>query len=404
MPIVHPKKRSAGFPIATTSAGSGPGLTLPVWVAAAARAAALVLGGSAAPTSVDLRIPAEQGLRHVELHAASLLDGGQKALAISICDPGDGLDLTRGLEIWVLVSHSSSWEGLQIHAGEGVGRLEQDGSLCISGFARELLELNLSDLLPVVGGLEVEVVLPRGRELALRTSNSAFGVVEGLALIGTQAEVQTSASPDQLQLARERLRELTNQDGFAGRLTLVIGENGMDLAQQLGLSDQLPLLKSGNWIGPLLVAAAESGVRQLLVFGYHGKLIKLAGGIFHTHHHLADARLEVLAALAVQQGLSLESIRALLQTASIEQAWGWLQAHDLEQAMGLWMAVAEAVEGRSEAYLKRYGCAGVRVGAALFNRERQLRWAGPEGLLMLRHCGVRLHPLAADSSQGPSLR
>ena len=377
---------------------------MPVWVAAAARAAALVLNGSAVPKGVDLRIPSEQGFRRVSVHAASLLDGGQQALAISICDPGAGLDLSRGLEIWVRVSRNSSKTGLQIHAGEGVGRLEIDGSLCISGFARELLELNLRDLLPVLGGLDLEVVLPSGRELALRTSNAAFGVVEGLALIGTQAEVQTSASPDQLQLARQRLRELTGQSGFAGRLTLVIGENGLDLAQQLGLSEQQPLVKSGNWIGPLLVAAAQSGVRQLLLLGYHGKLIKLAGGIFHTHHHLADARLEVLSALAVQQGLSLESIRALLQTASMEQAWGWLQAHDLKQAMGLWMAMAEAVEGRSEAYLKRYGCTGMRVGAALFNRERQLRWAGPEGLLMLRDCGVQLHPVAADPGQGPSLR
>ena len=384
-------------PIATTSVFSGPGLTLPVWVAAAARAAALVLGGSAASTTVDLRIPSEEGLRRVEVNSASLLNAGERALAISICDPGPGLDLTRGLEVWVLVSRSSSdVQGLQIRAGEGVGRLEEDDSLCISGFARELLELNLSDLLPVLGGLDVEVVLPRGRELAQRTSNSAFGVVDGLALIGTQAEVQASASPDQLQLARERLRELTDQSGFAGRLTLVIGENGLDLAQQLGLADQQPLLKSGNWIGPLLVAAAEAGVRQLLVLGYHGKLIKLAGGIFHTHHHLADARLEVLAALAVQEGLSIESVRALLQTASIEEAWSWLQSHDAVQAMGLWMAVAQAVERRSEAYLKRYGCTGMRVGAALFNRDRQLRWAGPEGELMLRHCGVQRHQQAAD--------
>jgi cobalt-precorrin-5B (C1)-methyltransferase len=144
------------------------------------------------------------------------------------------------------------------------------------------------------------------------------------------------------------------------------------------------------------VAAAEAGVRQLLVLGYHGKLIKLAGGIFHTHHHLADARLEVLAALAVQEGLSIESVRALLQTASIEEAWSWLQSHDAVQAMGLWMAVAQAVERRSEAYLKRYGCTGMRVGAALFNRDRQLRWAGPEGELMLRHCGVQRHQQAAD--------
>ena len=391
-------------PIVPSPACSGTGLTLPVWVAAAARAAALVLSGSSAPSIVDLRIPSEKGFRRVEVQAASLLNEGERALAISICDPGPGLDLTRGLEIWVHVSSRSSGKGLQIHAGEGVGRLQKDDSLCISGFARELLELNLSDLLPALGGLDVEVVLPRGRELALRTSNSAFGVVEGLGLIGTQAEVQTSASPDQLQLARDQLRDLTESSGFAGRLTLVIGENGLDLAQQLGLAAQQPLLKSGNWIGPLLVAAAEAGVRQLLVLGYHGKLIKLAGGIFHTHHHLADARLEVLAALAVQEGISMESVRALLQTASIEEAWSWLQSHDAVQAMGLWMAVAQAVEGRSEAYLKRYGCTGMRVGAALFSRDRQLRWAGPEGLLMLRHCGVQLHPVAADSGQGPSLR
>ena len=384
-------------PIATTSAFSGTGLTLPVWVAAAARAAALVLAGSAAPTSVDLRIPSEKGLRRVQVNSAALLNGGERSLAISICDPGQGLDLTRGLEIWVLVSRSlSPPNGLRIRAGEGVGRLEQDGSLCISGFARELLELNLRDLMPVLGGMDVEVVLPRGRELAQRTSNSAFGVVDGLALIGTQAEVQTSASPDQLQLARDQLRDLTESSGFAGRLTLVIGENGLDLAQQLGLAAQQPLLKSGNWIGPLLVAAAEAGVRQLLVLGYHGKLIKLAGGIFHTHHHLADARLEVLAALAVQEGISMESARALLLAASIEEAWCWFQAHDAVQAMGLWMAVAQAVERRSEVYLKRYGCTGMRVGAALFNRDRQLRWAGPAGELMLRHCGVQRQQQAAD--------
>ena len=72
--------------------------------------------------------------------------------------------------------------------------------------------------------------------------------------------------------------------------------------------------------------------------------------------------------------------------------------------MGLWMAVAEAVEGRSEAYLQRYGCTGMRVGAALFNRDRQLRWAGPEGILMLGYCGIPLSPVHPDSAQGPSLR
>ena len=63
---------------------------------------------------------------------------------------------------------------------------------------------------------------------------------------------------------------------FGGSLTLVIGENGLDLARREGL---LPLLKVGN-CGTGAVAAAEAGVQDLLLLGYHGKLIKPAGGIF----------------------------------------------------------------------------------------------------------------------------
>ena len=157
----------------------------------------------------------------------------------------------------------------------------------LSGFARELLQHNLAGLVPADRSVSLEVVLPQGRERALRTSNAAFGVVEGLALIGTQAEVQRSAAPDQLQGALDELCRRSERPEGCPELVLVVGENGLDLAPRLGLSTDL-LLKSGNWIGPLLAAAAEQGVQRLLLFGYHGKLLKLAGGIFHTHHHLAD--------------------------------------------------------------------------------------------------------------------
>ena len=127
-------------------------------------------------------------------------------------------------------------------------------------------------LVPPGRGLLVQPILPRGRVLAERTSNAAFGVVDGLALIGTQAEVQRSAAPDQLQQVLADLSALAADAAFQGRLVLVIGENGLDLARQQGLG---PVLKVGNWVGPVLVAAAEAGVRDLLLLGYHGKLIKL---------------------------------------------------------------------------------------------------------------------------------
>ena len=340
-------------------------------MAAAARAALRALLEQPFTSLQSLDQPDGAAPLSVPVQSAARLSGDQ-ALAISRCDPGPGLDLTRDLEVWVRVAWlPPAADRLQLRAGEGLGTLGAGGALCLSTFARQLLELNLLPLLPPGRALLVEPVLPRGRQLAERTSNAAFGVVDGLALIGTQAAVQRSADPDQLDQVLTAVRRLAAEPGFSGSLVLVIGENGLDLAARSGLG---PLLKVGNWMGPVLVAAAEAGVRELLLFGYHGKLIKLAGGIFHTHHHLADGRLEVLTALAVGQGLPMEQLQQIRSSASVEQAF---QALAPAAADRLGEQLAASVEQRSQAYIRRYGDWPMQIGAALFDRGRVLRWRGP---------------------------
>ena len=320
-----------------------------MWVASAARAALLALLGRPFEPQQLVEQPDGGAPLLVPVRSAARLSAGQ-ALAISRCDPGQGLDLTRDLEIWVRVAWASgAVQGLELRPGEGVGRFAAGGDACVSTYARQLLECTLLPLLPEGRGLVVEPVLPRGRSLAQRTSNAAFGVVDGLALIGTQAEVQQSAAPEQLQQVLTELRTLAADAEFGGSLTMVIGENGLDLARRQGLS---PLLKVGNWIGPVLVAAAEAGVKDLLLLGYHGKLIKLAGGIFHTHHHLADGRLEVLTALGLDAGLSLEELRQLRSASSVEDAFQRLTP---TKAIDLGRLLAATVERRSQAYIARYG-------------------------------------------------
>ena len=246
-----------------------------------------------------------------------------------------------------------------------------NGALCMSSYADQVLHRNLMPLLPRGRGLGLEVIFPRGRSLASRTSNSAFGVVDGLALIGMQADVQQSAAPDQLRGVLDQLAQLTFNSESAAQLTLVIGENGLDLARQHGLD---PLLKVGNWLGPVLVAAADAGVSELLLLGYHGKLVKLAGGIFHTHHHLADGRFEVLTALGLDQDLSLQQLQRLRHAPSVEEA---LQGLEPEQRERFGRHLAATVEQRSQTYIARYGDWSMRIGAALFDRGRTLRWRGP---------------------------
>ena len=331
-----------------------------------------------------LLLPGHGSPVQIAVSSAALLGNGTEALATGYCNPGPGLDLTRGLEIWVRASWATSLveDWLELKAGEGVGTHGPGGAVSVSAFAQELLRSNLQPLVLPGHQLRLEVILPRGRDLAARTSNAAFGVVDGLALIGTQAEVQYSATPNQLKLTLEKLHQIVAEAEFHGALTFVIGENGRDVARLNGL-DRCPVIKTGNWLGPLLVAAAEAEVRELLLLGYHGKLVKLAGGIFHTHHHLADGRLEVLAALAVDANLPLEKIQLLRRAGSIEQALNYLEAVDTKAAEHLWQSLAAAVERRSSAYISRYSSTPVMIGTVLFDRRRHLRWRGPVGEQLL---------------------
>jgi cobalt-precorrin-5B (C1)-methyltransferase len=139
------------------------------------------------------------------------------------------------------------------------------------------------------------------------------------------------------------------------------------------------LLKVGNWIGPVLVAAAAGGVRRLILFCYQGKLLKLAGGIFHTHHHLADGRAEVLTALAALEGLSGEGLSRLHAAATVEEALTGLEAEDPDVAARLLLRLGRAIEVRSRAYLARHGQEAMEVGAVLFDRSRVVRVCGPLG-------------------------
>jgi cobalt-precorrin-5B (C1)-methyltransferase len=364
------------------------GYTLPVWVAAAARAALGSLLGEPVAPAVALELLEPPGVGAVPVETAALLGDGW-ALGQARCDPGEGLDLTRGLVVWVLLRwrqavpapaalEPSLQDWLLIEAGEGVGIHAASGDACLSDYARRLLAANLRPLVPSGQGLQLRVVLPAGRALAERTSNAAFGVVEGLALIGTRAAVQAGASPDQLEATLAALRQRVGEPGFRGDLVLVIGENGLDLAPRLGLPHQL-LLKAGNWIGPVLVAAAEAGVRRLLLFGYQGKLIKLAAGIFHTHHHLADGRAEVLTAFAALEGLAGPPLRALHSATTVEAALAELEAADSALAQRLRDRLAAAVESRSASYLARHGGGSLAVGAVLFDRSRSICAAGPIG-------------------------
>ena len=154
--------------------------------------------------------------------------------------------------------------------------MQQDKQAAIYSYARKLIIANLKPLLEAEQGITVTIIMPEGIRLAKRTSNEAFGVVEGLSLLGTTGIVQPLTAPSQLETYQAEIKEKAK---LFNTLVFCIGENGIDLAQKSGIDSQ-QIIKTANWLGSMLATAGAAGVQSILLFGYHGKLIKLAGGDF----------------------------------------------------------------------------------------------------------------------------
>jgi len=359
------------------------GFSLPLWVAGAAKSALKKLVGLPFENYELIKIPNEKREIKIEIHSVGLLKNGSHALGITFAKSGLDLDITQNLEIWIIASlkkisfnNPGQTIPIDIIAGSGVGIKEDTSEICISNFAKEVLHENLLDSIPKGFTLQLEIIFPNGAFLAERTSNKSFGIVDGLSIIGTSAETYSSASPDQLEEAKNNLEKLIQND-FKGEVIFVIGENGLNLVKSHNVN--LPIIKIGNWIGPLLVDAAIKKVKTVILFGYHGKLIKLAGGIFHTHNHLADARIEILIYLAVQENLPLEIIVELSQLDNLENALQFLERFDKSLADKLFKNLSNTIEKRSLSYVNRYVKTDMEIASIIFDRKRKIRWAGING-------------------------
>lgn len=363
------------------------GYTLPVFACAGAIAAFHHLVDSGhAPQSVRLDLMHPRREAAIAIEQVALLPDGS-ALAITRSDPGDNLDLTRNTPIWSIVNWGDveQVEPIWLEGGAGIGRqINADNQAAIYAYARNLFRENLLPLLEAEQRLRVTIILPEGSKLALRTSNAAFGVVDGLSLLGTSGISEPLSAPGQLESLRQIVRAKAAQ--FES-LVFCIGENGLDRALSLGILPE-QRVKTANWLGPLLVEAAFGGVRGILLLGYHGKLIKLAGGIFHTHHHVADGRQEILTAIAAAQGLSTEGLQQLLQAETVEAGLSYLHQLDTAQRTDwvsqIYGAIVERIDQRAIAYIQTHGAQSVTVGTAVFDRQRAIIAISQQGKALLQ--------------------
>ena len=259
-----------------------------------------------------------------------------------------------------------------IKGGEGIGYDQKTGQTAIYRYAKTLLLANIEKILPPNKSILITFILPQGKRLATRTSNAAFGIVEGLSLLGTTGISQPLTVPEQLEQYKIQLQEKAKK---FDSLVFCIGENGLELAAKMGISPH-QMIKTANWLGPMLVCASLAEVKSILLFGYHGKLIKLAGGIFHTHHHIADGRLEILTAHCANLGLPTFDLQKVFNCSTAEDALQYLRELDAIKGenwvIRVYGEITKTIDQRSQNYIYTHCEKNIKVGSVMFDRQRKI--------------------------------
>ena len=364
------------------------GYTTGACVAAGAKAAALYMQDSLTADVVE--ITALDGTRlMIPIKKIERLDDGrlpEGALppvirAEVVKDAGDDPDITNGTSVFVTLTLARSEDDLKavpgvsvrhenilFEAGEGIGHATKPGlSLSVGEPAinpgpRQLVHNSLLEAFGSPRPCRVRIDIPAGRELAKKTLNPVLGIEGGISIIGTTG-VLRPMSEEAFKESLVPQIKVARAAGFDTQI-FVPGKIGERIAASWGLPEA-GMVQTSNFIGYMLEAAAEIGLKRILLFGHIGKLAKVAAGVFHTHNRVGDARLEVLAAYSGAMGMPGEGIERILGAVTTEEALPVIAEYGLEK-------VYEVIAARASYRAERLIFNKVQVGTVLVTLQGEL--------------------------------
>ena len=342
------------------------GYTTGTCACAAAKAAAQMLLSGKDVLEVNVETP--MGV-HLQLPVEKIVRGVESVSCAIKKDSGDDPDVTNGIYIYAEVSYVIG-KNVIIDGGIGIGRITKKGlqrpigEAAINSVPLKMIADGVSDIADrysYEGGLKVVISAPEGVEIAKKTFNPQLGIVGGISILGTTGIVE----PMSEQAIIDTIRTEINMHMADGERTLLIapGNYGQDfLFNNLNIELKRSI-KCSNYIGDTIDMVCDAGAESMLLVGHIGKLVKLGAGIMNTHSRVADGRMEVLSACAIQAGAEADIARKILDCVTTDAALEMLKESDmLDGAM-------EQLMIRIEKVLQHRSSERIRIGAIVFSNE-----------------------------------
>lgn len=251
-------------------------------------------------------------------------------------DSGDDPDITNGILVSSKVTLLSDSSEIIIEGGKGVGKVTKGGldqpvgMSAINSVPRKMIKDSLNELAMQYnykGGFHVLISVPKGEEIAKKTFNPELGIVGGISILGTTGIVEpmsAKALADSIKVEISVIAAESNES-----ILIFLGNFGKKFTEEdLNLYTK-PGIMCSNFIDVALDSSVEFGFKNILLVGHIGKFVKLGIGMFNTHSHNGDGRIETLLSCALEAGANIETLKEIQKCVTTNAVLDILYENDL---------------------------------------------------------------------------
>lgn len=342
---------------------------------AAAKAATRMLFTGCEIENVKIKTPKGWDLI---LDVEDIIIKKDKVKCAIVKDSGDDPDSTDGIKIYAEAELIES-EEIVLTGGTGVGKVTREGlavdigEYAINPVPRKTIIEAVREELPERLGVKITISIPEGVDIAKKTFNPKLGIVGGISVLGTSGIVEPMSEEAFKDSIALELSVLKNKG--IKKVIFSPGNYGRDFVEELNFKNY-SLIKTSNFIGFMLDKAVEYDIEEILFVGHIGKMIKVSGGIFHTHSKVADARMEILASNYAALGGLQDDINNILNSITTDKAIEYIDENKRDDLFKI--LVQKITEKcRDRVY------DSIKIGTVIFSKKYGLLGMCPIGKDML---------------------
>lgn len=262
---------------------------------------------------------------------------------------GDDIDATNLALIYARVQKRDDSK-INIKGGEGVGIVTREGldidvgQSAINPKPRESIIREIQSFTNL--GFDITICVKDGEVIAKKTFNERLGIINGISIIGTTGIVEPM-SIEALKSSIEKEIKVKSTEG--DKIVLSFGNMGEKALNKLGISSDKICICS-NYVGDALEYISNcDNVTDVLIAGNFAKAVKLAGGIFNTHSHVADAKNEIIAANLALLNAPYELIKSVMEANTSRQITQYISSNNFERVYDV---LARRAEEKCDIFIK----------------------------------------------------